>query len=161
MPEGFFAPLTFNEGSEINLLAQQQMKKFIKDFGLLLVGGLIGAGLLWFAAPPQLVLDNPLGGASDPNRFQSGITTDRVNVASASSTTILSANSAREYALIVNTCADEVFVALEDTASKNYGFMLTGNGGSYEINPDNLWVGLISGIASTSQDYCKVTVTEK
>ena len=135
------------------------IKDIIKDFGLSICGVLVGAGIVFIL----FQYNSSLGGASDPNRLQSGITTSRVNVASASSTEILAKNTAREYALIVNTCNDEVFVALEDTASKNFGFMLTGNGGSYEINPDNLWIGAGNGIASTSNanDYCKVTVTEK
>jgi len=68
-----------------------------------------------------------------------------VNVTT-SSTTILSTNNDRRYALIVNDSDTTIYLALGGAAVLNQGIQLNANGGSYEINWTNLFRGQICGI---------------
>ena len=117
------------------------------------------AGFMLMQAAPS---SNPFGGASDPNLLDGTITKGNANVASASATTVLAANSARKYAAIVNNCNYDVYLDFSSTASKGWGIRLNKQGGSYEMTTENLARRVISAIASTSDgtDYCKVSTLE-
>ncbi len=141
------------------VLKNNTMKNILKYAGMSIVIGVVGGFIVYAFLTGDLAFG---GGGSDPNRLDGTITNSRVNVASASSTTILSANSARKYAAIVNNCNYDIFLGVGTTASKAYGIRLNKQGGAYEINTDNLIQRSISGIASTSDgtDYCKVTTLD-
>jgi len=87
------------------------------------------------------------------------VTNTAVSVAD-SSTTILSANDARKYALIVNDSDTVIYLALGAAASVNSGIRLNANGGAYEINWTNLYKGAIYGIHGVSGVTKTVTVVE-
>lgn len=104
-----------------------------------------------------------LGAAGENNFFAPMTISSSVSVASASSTTILSASVGRIYAVIVNDSPANIYLSLGGTATKGTGIRLNALGGSYEINAENSYQGAVSGIASSSgtTDYSLVTVTEK
>lgn len=133
------------------------MKNFINKIGTVFAGGVVGALLLYVLLPFSV-----FGGASDVNVLSGTVTHGTPDVASASSTTILSANSGRIYALIVNDCNHNLYLSLGGTATKGSGIRLNAGGGAYEMNTDNMWLGAVSGIASTSDgtDTCNVTTVE-
>lgn len=75
------------------------------------------------------------------------------------SNTVLSANSARQYAAIVNTSSTTVvYLSLGQSAAFKTGITLYPNGGSYEITPDNLFTGSVTCTAGASTT---VSTTEK
>jgi predicted nucleic acid-binding Zn-ribbon protein len=90
----------------------------------------------------------------------SGLTlsvSDGVTVGS-SSTTILAANTNRKDAIIVNDSDQIIYLKRGTGAELNKGIRLNANGGSYEINLNNLYKGIITGICTDgSKD---VTVSE-
>lgn len=97
------------------------------------------------------------GGTFDFNRIESGVTNTNVSVL-ATSTTVLAANSARVYAALFNDSSNVVYCYLGSGAAVNKGVRLAASGGSYEITPNNLYIGIIDCIASATST---VTVVEK
>jgi len=87
------------------------------------------------------------------------VTNTAVSVAD-TSTTILSANDARKYALIVNDSDTVIYLALGAAAVVNSGIRLNANGGAYEINWTNLYKGAIYGIHAAAGLLKTVTVVE-
>jgi len=67
----------------------------------------------------------------------------------AASTAILSANSTRLFAILVNDSDEEIYLALGDTAVMNEGIRLNASGGSFEINSNNLYTGAITAICTS------------
>lgn len=110
----------------------------------------------------QVAPSSQFGGASDPNLLDGTITTNSIKVASASSTTLLSANSARKYAAFVNDCNYDIYFNIGAAASKSWGIRLNKQGGSYEVNTENTARRSFSAIASISDgtDTCRVTTLE-
>lgn len=97
----------------------------------------------------QLITDrfisNELG---EFNLIISGVTNDQVTVGN-TSTAVVSANVGRVYAGFVNDSDEPIYLALGATAVMNKGIRLNAYGGSYEILPDNLYIGAVSAICST------------
>jgi len=87
------------------------------------------------------------------------VTNTAVGVAD-SSTTILSANANRKYALIVNDSDTVIYLALGAAAAVNSGIRLNAGGGAYEINWTNLYKGAIYGIHAVAGVTKTVTVVE-
>ena len=76
-----------------------------------------------------------------------------------STTTVLSANQNRQYALIMNDSDTVIYLHLNaptTTNALNEGIRLNASGGSYEISRDNLYTGAIS---ATSTAASKVLTT--
>lgn len=69
-------------------------------------------------------------------------------VMSGSSVPILSANSARRYACITNTTGATMYLSLGGTAATGAGIVLQ-NGQTYEVNSANLFVGQVTGLATS------------
>jgi hypothetical protein len=65
-----------------------------------------------------------------------------------SSTTVLAANPARLYALLVNDSDTTLYLALGDPAVAGRGIRLNAQGGAYEISQllGNLYTGVITAI---------------
>ena len=63
-------------------------------------------------------------------------------------TVVLAANPARKDAVIVNDSNQAIYLARGNDAVLNEGIRLNANGGSYEINRDNLFLGAINAIAT-------------
>lgn len=95
------------------------------------------------------------------NRIETNVT----NTSSTVSTTALMAldvNSSRVYAALVNNGSNAVYLSLKATSTgvtPNTGILLTANGGSYEITPDNLYIGPIYAI--TASGTSSLTIVEK
>jgi len=87
------------------------------------------------------------------------VTNTAVSVAD-SSTTILSANANRKYALIVNDSDTTIYLALGAAAAVNSGIRLNANGGAYEINWTNLYKGAIYGIHGVAGVTKNIAVVE-
>jgi hypothetical protein len=82
-------------------------------------------------------LDNIISGFHAPKFYS--VTHSTVTITgSVGSTTVLAANAARKYALIVNSTATEAFLSLTGTATTTGGIPLYSKGSSYELNGSNL-----------------------
>jgi len=73
-------------------------------------------------------------------------------------TAILAAEPSRMHVVIVNDSDEAVYLAFGADAVLNSGVRLNASGGSYEMNPDNLYAGAINGICTSGQKV--VTVVE-
>lgn len=63
-------------------------------------------------------------------------------------TEVLAANPARADAVFVNDSNQPIYLARGNDAVLNAGIRLNANGGSYEINSNNLFLGVINAIAT-------------
>jgi hypothetical protein len=70
--------------------------------------------------------------------------------------TVLAANEARKRAIIVNSGAAGVWLSFGATAVVGTGVFLAAGGGSFEIDPDELYTGLITGISAGAGNVCGV-----
>ncbi len=77
--------------------------------------------------------------------------------ASASSTLALATNSNRIYALLINTGANDAWLALGTDAVVGSGIYLKAGGGSYEITGANLYRGPINVITTSSTSNIATT----
>lgn len=82
------------------------------------------------------------------NRFQNS-TKSTVTVTT-STTEIVPGNSARQYCAISNGSANDVWISLGSPAVVGEGILLKADGGTYEINNENLFPGAINGIAGSN-----------
>ena len=80
-------------------------------------------------------------------------TTASVGVASVS---VLAANESRKRAIIVNSGAAGVWLSFAAPAVVGQGVYLAPAGGSFEIDPDELFTGAINGIAAGGANVCGV-----
>lgn len=73
--------------------------------------------------------------------------------------TVLAANAARRYALLVNDGSADVYIKLGATAVANQGIRINAGGGAYEISAtnDNLFFGAINGITAAGTATMLVT----
>ena len=128
------------------------MKKIIYIFIGLVIGLIIGL----FVFRPQLPV-----GMSEYNRFEDA-TNSSVDVGTTTATTVLLAKGGRMYAKIMNDdSSNDVYCFLGNSAVKNKGILLKAAGGSYEITPDNLYVGLISCISTSAGASSTILTIEK
>lgn len=76
-----------------------------------------------------------------------------------STTSVLTANLARRYALLVNDGVADVYIKLGADAVVNAGIRISGNGGSYEMSAEqgNLFQGAINGITVSGTSTVLVT----
>ncbi len=88
----------------------------------------------------------------------SGGSNTRVSLTSAGSTQILAANANRKHAFVMNQTGYVIYLMLGAGASVGQGILLS-NGGMYEINASNLWLGTIFG-TSISATASSVDVFE-
>lgn len=75
---------------------------------------------------------------------------------STSSISVLAANESRKRAIIVNSGAAGVWLSFGATAVVGQGAFLAPLGGSFEIDPDELYTGAINGIAAAGTNVCGV-----
>ena len=67
----------------------------------------------------------------------------------ATSTTVLTANGNRNWAIFINDSDEVIYLSLEDAAVKNKGIRLNANGGSFELTNDNNFKGAIFAICTS------------
>jgi len=85
---------------------------------------------------------------SQSNLFLTVATSSGMTVTTSSSLVTASSTN-RSYYVIVNDGSNTVYLQFNDKdATVGSGIRLNANGGSYEINPDNLYRGAIRAIAS-------------
>ena len=124
------------------------------------VAGALGMGYISQQEPAQEVVDQALG---DIVRFTGSVTSTGVYVAAQdstdASTLVVATSSERQYLAIVNDSANTVYICLTMLGCDgNTGIRLNANGGSYEINQENLYTGPVYGSASSTS---RLTVTYK
>lgn len=74
-------------------------------------------------------------------------TTDTKIAVGTDSTSVLAANPKRMDAVFVNDSNKPIYLARGNTAVLNQGIRLNAEGGAYEINRNNLFLGAINAIA--------------
>lgn len=79
----------------------------------------------------------------------------------ATSAQLLAANESRKYAIIVNASDVAIWLAFGAAAVIGTGVYLAAAGGSYTIDEENLWVGVVNGIAASSSGKVVGTVEFK
>lgn len=73
-----------------------------------------------------------------PNNFGTDVTT--------TSSVLLSANSLRKHVTIINSSDTNIWIGFGQAAVVGQGIFLEANGGAYEIDGHNLYVGEIQAI---------------
>ncbi|MES2224993.1 MAG: hypothetical protein V4478_03325 [Patescibacteria group bacterium] len=111
----------------------------------IIISTVIALGILFGAyhiAKPQ-----SFGAANAPTLLKNATNTGvAVGVASAA---ILTTNTARQNAVIVNGGSNAVYLGFGTAAVVGQGVYLAPSGGTYQINDQNLYIGAINGITST------------
>lgn len=75
-----------------------------------------------------------------------------------SSTSVLSANSNRKFAIFINDSNEIIYLNLSDTAVMNEGVRLNANGGSIELTKPFLYTGAVTAICASGSK--NLTVVE-
>lgn len=112
-----------------------------KKIIIILVLLVIGIGFIALNTKDQL--------AGLPGKMITSVSTSTSVSVSTTSATMLATNSNRNSAVLVNDGSNIVYLSLGTTAVANQGIRLNASGGSYEINTENLYVGVINGITSS------------
>ena len=73
------------------------------------------------------------------------------------STAVLSASADRKTATFVNDSDTAIYLSKSGTAVLNEGIRLNANGGSYEINSTNLYLGALAAISSAGSKNLTVS----
>lgn len=76
------------------------------------------------------------------------------------STIVLAANRLRAYAIFINDSDTVQYLSFGPAAQANVGIRLNANGGSYEMEGNTLWRGVVNGILASAGSSKKVLVTE-
>ncbi len=135
---------------------KQSIKIILLFIGVMLVSALTTVILL----RPMPASNQVVGGtAATVNRIIDPVTNSSVDVSASTSTLVLPANMVRQYAAIVNDSANTVWLSLGTAALADKGITLNANGGSYEINPNNAYIGNVYAIASSTTST--LTTVEK
>lgn len=92
-----------------------------------------------------------------PRTFEN--TLDKSKNINSTSTSILSTNATRFFASFVNDSNETIYLSLGASAVMNQGIRLNADGGSFEINETNLYIGPVSAICSSGGK--RLTVLEK
>jgi len=82
-----------------------------------------------------------------PTEWPVRIVTDTKVAVDTSTTVVLADNASRADAVFVNDSNKEIYLARGNDALLDQGIRLNANGGSYEINQSNLFLGAINAIA--------------
>jgi hypothetical protein len=80
--------------------------------------------------------------------------------ATPASTLVLAANRNRAYALFVNDSDTVAYLSFGPAAVVNSGIRLNASGGSYEMEGNTLWRGVVNGIVVGAVSGKKILVTE-
>jgi hypothetical protein len=76
------------------------------------------------------------------------------------STIVLAANPDRAYALFVNDSDTVMYLSFGPAAVANAGIRLNANGGSYELEGNTLWRGVVNAILASAGSAKQLLVTE-
>ncbi len=113
---------------------------------VLLLGGLY-TGL--HLSQSQTLGDATSGGSGGNVRYTKA-PTNSIASCSTASTLVLATSTARQYVAIVNDSATTTYLGLGVAAVGSNGIRLNANGGSYELDANNLFTGAIYCISSST-----------
>lgn len=133
------------------------MKKEIKQYSLLAV--VVIMCLLFVGNFERHISSNvSLGDGGVPNTLKTASVSTGPTVTTSSSN-VLSASSGRLYAVFVNDGTVPIYLSLTGTtaAVAHTGILLNANGGSYEINLSNDYIGQVNAITASSTAVLTVT----
>ena len=85
---------------------------------------------------------------TDPLTWHIKTVVDGTVSVAAATTLVLAANESRVNAVFVNDSSEVIYLSRGNAAVVGRGIRLNANGGSYEIDASNLFVGAINGIAT-------------
>lgn len=126
---------------------------------LIIGGAVVAVGTIMFVLAGG---NAPAVGGAYNNNYFATVSTNTAVTAATSSTSILAKNASRTYARITNTDANFVCLSLAAaTAVDCEGIYLAASGGTYEITPDNLYIGEIRAISNTASSVLTVTEAVK
>ena len=124
----------------------------MKNTILIIIAFLLGGAIAY------MTLGSNVLGAPNTGIFYSA--TNSKAAVTATWSTVLQGNSGRVYGAIVNDGANTVYLNLGPTTSTaGYGIRLNANGGSFEINQSNLYLGAITAV--TVSGTSTLSIVEK
>ena len=85
---------------------------------------------------------------ADPLNWHSETVVDGTVSVAVATPLVLAANESRVNAVFVNDSSEVIYLARGNAAVIGSGIRLNANGGSYEIDASNLFVGAVNGIAT-------------
>jgi len=88
--------------------------------------------------------------------FEITLGTNTAVTASIASTQLLAANADRKYAAFINDGTAVTYLKIGAAAVLSEGIRLNAGGGSFEITADNLLMGAVYGISTTSSNICVI-----
>lgn len=136
---------------EINKQAKNNVKNSFKIVLVFAVITIVAAMFVGGFYAGKFGREISAGSSTDPNPFWGGTNTS-VNVGpygTAASSTVLEADTGRQYAIIVNHGDYEAYLKFGYGATTSSPIRLNAGGGSLEIiSGENLYTGIVSGIAS-------------
>ena len=120
----------------------------------IVIGGFVTSGILYRTTSPNTTL----GDSGTPNTLKLATVSTGKSITNASSN-VLDASSGRVYAVFVNDGTAPIYLSLTGTtaAVAGKGIRLNANGGSFEINLSNDYIGQVNAI--TGGDPSALTVT--
>ncbi len=122
---------------------------------VLAIGLILVASIMIYSKP-----STALGDSTSPNFIKKMSVSSGISV-STTSVTLLPANSGRVYAVFVNDGTVPVYLSLDGNAAvANSGIRLNASGGSYEISPLNLDIGLVTAITASGTAVVTVTASQ-
>lgn len=119
------------------------MKKILITIGIIVVLLLVGVTFKG-------------GKTGAPINVLTSATNTSVSVSAATSTTVLTGDSGRTYAVFSNDSANVIYLFLGPTATANKGVRIAVNG-QYELANNNQYTGIVTAIASSSTSTLTVS----
>ena len=134
------------------------MNKTLKNSLIALAGTLIVVGLS--IGLSFLSINKTLADSGQPNFIKKMNVSTGITIGT-SSVDALDASSGRVYAVLVNDSANPIYLSLNGAAAVvGQGIRLNANGGSYEINLSNQYIGQINAISGSSNSNLTVTASQ-
>ena len=129
----------------------------MKNIALIIIAAVAVAGAYFVKV--NYVPQQSFEGAANVNVITNEGITQTATSTSAEAITVLEENYGRTYALIVNDSDTVMYLnfGAKANAALNAGIRLNANGGSYEITPENLYVGQISATTTAASKVLLVT----
>ncbi len=87
------------------------------------------------------------GGPAAVNDFSGVVSNSSVEVGPGNSEQVAATSTSRKYLVLSNDSAEAVYLSFSNPASVNSGMLLAASS-TYEINPDNLFVGSVHAITT-------------
>lgn len=122
----------------------------MKNVLILIAGALILAGGLFLGMKAGERSAGLEVGSTDFNVLTGAQTAASTTVSTSASTQVVATSTSRRYLAIVNDGPGDVYLNIGNNAVLGKGILLKADGGSYEVNAENLFTGAVNAIASSS-----------